>query len=127
MYVVKRDGTKAEVRMDKITNRIKQLCGGLNPDYIDPIKVSTKVVAGLYSGVTTRELDALAAEVCAFLGGSSPRTRGEGSRPPSRCAPGSSRPNAPPPPHTPRPPPISQARTPPRTTPTGACWRRASW
>jgi hypothetical protein len=69
MYVVKRDGSKAEVRMDKITNRVKALCGGLNPDYIDPLKVSTKVVQGLYSGVSTRELDALAAEVCAWPAG----------------------------------------------------------
>ena len=44
MYVVKRDGSKAEVRMDKIINRVKALCGDLCPDYIDPLKVSTKVV-----------------------------------------------------------------------------------
>ena len=64
MYVVKRDGRKESVKFDKITARIKKLCYGLNP-LVAPEKVAMKVIEGLYDGVTTSELDNLAAEVAA--------------------------------------------------------------
>ncbi|CAI5747483.1 unnamed protein product [Peronospora destructor] len=65
MYVIKRDGRREDVKFDKITARITKLCYGLNPDYVDAIKISQKVVAGVYPGVTTSELDELAAETAA--------------------------------------------------------------
>jgi ribonucleoside-diphosphate reductase alpha chain len=61
MYVVKRDGHKEPVMFDKITDRIKKLCYGLN-DMVDAVKVAMRVIEGLYDGVTTSELDNLAAE-----------------------------------------------------------------
>ena len=64
MYVVKRDGRREAVKFDKITARIKKLCYGLNP-LVTPEKVAMKVIEGLYDGVTTSELDNLAAEVAA--------------------------------------------------------------
>ena len=64
MYVVKRDGRRESVKFDKITARIKKLCYGLNP-LVTPEKVAMKVIEGLYDGVTTSELDNLAAEVAA--------------------------------------------------------------
>lgn len=64
MYVVKRDGRKEVVKFDKITARIKKLCYGLNP-LVVPEKVAMRVIEGLYDGVTTSELDNLAAEVAA--------------------------------------------------------------
>ena len=64
MYVVKRDGRKEAVKFDKITARIKKLCYGLNP-FVAPEKVAMKVIEGLFDGVTTSELDNLAAEVAA--------------------------------------------------------------
>ena len=64
MYVVKRDGRKEAVKFDKITARIKKLCYGLNP-LVAPEKVAMKVIEGLFDGVTTSELDNLAAEVAA--------------------------------------------------------------
>tara|TARA_B100001121_G_scaffold256218_1_gene234031 strand:- start:1005 stop:3362 length:2358 start_codon:yes stop_codon:yes gene_type:complete len=64
MYVLKRDGRKEAVKFDKITARIKKLCYGLNP-LVTPEKVAMKVIEGLYDGVTTSELDNLAAEVAA--------------------------------------------------------------
>lgn len=64
MFVVKRDGRKESVQFDKITARIKKLCYGLNP-IVDPVSVAIKVVEGMYDGVTTSELDNLAAEVAA--------------------------------------------------------------
>lgn len=67
MFVIKRDGKKETVKFDKITARIEKLCYGLNPSLVDPIDVSKKVVEGLYDGVTTSELDNLAAETAASL------------------------------------------------------------
>lgn len=67
MLVIKRDGRRESVRFDKITTRIENLCYGLDARYIHPIEVAKKVIDGLYDGVTTSELDNLAAEVCASL------------------------------------------------------------
>lgn len=67
MLVIKRDGRRESVKFDKITARIEKLCYGLDGNYIDPIEVSKKVIDGLYDGVTTVELDKLAAETAASL------------------------------------------------------------
>jgi ribonucleoside-diphosphate reductase subunit M1 len=67
MFVLKRDGRKENVFFDKITSRIVKLCYGLNMDYIDPTQITKKVINGLYSGVTTVELDNLAAETAATM------------------------------------------------------------
>jgi len=64
MYVLKRDGRKEAVKFDKITARIKKLCYGLNVA-VDPTKIAMKVIEGVYDGVTTTELDNLAAEIAA--------------------------------------------------------------
>lgn len=67
MYVFKRDGRKEDVQFDKITTRIKNLCTGLDMDFVDPAAVTMKVNQGIFSGVTTRELDELAAQTCAYM------------------------------------------------------------
>ncbi|KAJ8986061.1 hypothetical protein NQ317_003354 [Molorchus minor] len=67
MYVIKRDGRKEQVHFDKITSRIQKLCYGLNMDFIDPVSITLKVINGLYPGVTTVELDTLAAETAAMM------------------------------------------------------------
>ncbi|MFM9983820.1 MAG: ribonucleoside-diphosphate reductase subunit alpha [Flavobacteriales bacterium] len=64
MFVVKRDGRKESVKFDKITARIGKLCYGLNP-IVDSVKIAMKVIEGVYDGVTTSELDNLAAEIAA--------------------------------------------------------------
>lgn len=66
MFVVKRDGHKEPVMFDKITERIKKLCYGLN-ELVDPVKVAMRVIEGLYDGVSTSELDNLAAETAASM------------------------------------------------------------
>lgn len=66
MYVLKRDGRKELVMFDKITARVRKLCYGLNP-LVDPLKVAMRVIEGLYDGVTTSELDNLAAEIAATM------------------------------------------------------------
>jgi ribonucleoside-diphosphate reductase alpha chain len=67
MYVVKRDGRRESVKFDKITSRIEKLCYGLETVYVHPIEVAKKVVSGIYDGVTTAELDVLAAETAASM------------------------------------------------------------
>lgn len=64
MYVVKRDGRKEAVKFDKITARIIKMCYGLDP-LVSPEAVAMKVIEGIFDGVTTTDLDNLAAEVAA--------------------------------------------------------------
>ncbi|PQJ77361.1 ribonucleoside-diphosphate reductase subunit alpha [Polaribacter glomeratus] len=66
MYVLKRDGKQEPVMFDKITARVKKMCYGLN-DIVEPVKVAMRVIEGLYDGVTTSELDNLAAETAATM------------------------------------------------------------
>jgi ribonucleoside-diphosphate reductase alpha chain len=66
MYVLKRDGRKEPIMFDKITARVRKMCYGLN-DLVDPVKVAMRVIEGLYDGVTTSELDNLAAETAATM------------------------------------------------------------
>ena len=67
MQVIKRSGSKEAVSFDKITARVKKLCYGLNSTYVEPIDIAKKVIQGLYDGVTTTELDNLAAETAASM------------------------------------------------------------
>ena len=64
MYVVKRDEKKEPVKFDKITARIIKMCYGLDP-LVSPESVAMKVIEGIYDGVSTSDLDNLAAEVAA--------------------------------------------------------------
>ncbi|MDB5258444.1 MAG: nrdA [Chitinophagaceae bacterium] len=65
MLVLKRDGRRESVKFDKITARIERLCYGLDLNFINPIIIAQRVIDGLYDGVTTEELDHLAAETAA--------------------------------------------------------------
>ena len=66
MFVLKRDGRKEAIKFDKITARIQKLCYGFS-ELVDPTSVAMKVIEGIYEGVTTSELDNLAAEVSASM------------------------------------------------------------
>ncbi len=66
MDVIKRDGKRELVMFDKITARVRKMCYGLNA-LVDPVKVAMRVIEGLYDGVTTSELDNLAAEIAATM------------------------------------------------------------
>ncbi|CAB1113117.1 unnamed protein product [Ectocarpus sp. CCAP 1310/34] len=66
MFVIKRDGRKETVSFDKITARISHLCYGLDPTYVEPTLIAQKVISGVYPGVTTSELDELAAQTAAY-------------------------------------------------------------
>lgn len=67
MYVIKRDGSKESIKFDKITARIQKLCYALDPVHVQPVEVAMKVIQGIYPGVTTSELDNLAAETAASM------------------------------------------------------------
>ena len=67
MFVYKRDGRKEKVRFDKITARVSRLCYGLDPKHVDAVKITQRVITGVYEGVTTSELDNLAAETAAYM------------------------------------------------------------
>lgn len=68
MQVIKRNGQRQDVAFDKITFRIKQLAIKLPQlTHVNPTLVAQKVVAGLVDGITTTQLDELAAEVSIFM------------------------------------------------------------
>ena len=56
MFVVKRNGTKEPVNVDKIIKSLTKICAGLN---IDATSVAIKVIGGLYDGASTKEVDEL--------------------------------------------------------------------
>ena len=67
MYVIKRDGKKELVKYDKITNRIRKQTYGLNSDFVESLEVAKKVIQGVHDGVTSVQLDNLAAETAAAM------------------------------------------------------------
>jgi len=66
MDVIKRNGKREPIMFDKITSRVRKMCYGLNK-LVDPVKIAMRVIEGLYDGVTTSELDNLAAEIAATM------------------------------------------------------------
>ena len=72
MQVIKRGGKREDVSFDKITARINKLCYGLDARFVDPIEISKKVIMGLFDGVSTTELDNLAAETSATMAAQHP-------------------------------------------------------
>lgn len=66
MFVMKRDGRKEAVKFDKVTARIQKLAYGLS-EHVDTFSVAQKVIEGIYDGVTTTQLDNLAAEIAASM------------------------------------------------------------
>ena len=67
MHVITRSGHKEKMRFDKITERIEGLCFGLDEEHIQPDQITQKVIEGIYDGITTQDLDQLAAETGAYL------------------------------------------------------------
>ena len=67
MFVVKRDGQQQAVKFDNIMERISRLCDGLDARYVNPGSITQKIIEGLYSGISTSEVDILAAETCAYM------------------------------------------------------------
>lgn len=65
MFVTKRNGTREPVQFDKISSRLKTLCARIPNTPVDVTRVAQSVIAGIYDGVSTSDLDILAAETSA--------------------------------------------------------------
>ncbi|HIN88541.1 MAG TPA: ribonucleoside-diphosphate reductase subunit alpha [Nitrospinaceae bacterium] len=72
MEVLKRNGCKEAVKLDKIAARIKKQTWGLNTQFVDYMEIVQKTISGLHDGISTTELDNLAAETAASLSSSHP-------------------------------------------------------
>jgi ribonucleoside-diphosphate reductase alpha chain len=70
MRVRKRDGTLEAVDVTKIVERVTGCCYGLQQ--VDPLRVATKAISGLYDGATTKELDNLCIQTASLLIGEEP-------------------------------------------------------
>ena len=67
MQVVNRKGEREDVRFDAILEKLSSLTDGLDTNWVDAANLTKLTIEGLYDGVTTRELDQLAAETAASL------------------------------------------------------------
>lgn len=65
MRVTKRNGSTEPVDVMKIVRAVERCCPGLSD--VDPLRVATKTISGLYDGATTRELDRLSIQTAAAL------------------------------------------------------------
>lgn len=70
MRVKKRDGTLEPVDVTKIVERVTRCCQGLAQ--VDPLRVATKAISGLYDGASTKELDNLCIQTASLLIGEEP-------------------------------------------------------
>lgn len=70
MRVKKRDGSFQAVNVNKIVNVALACSSGLKG--VDPMRVATKVISGLYDGASTKELDQLCIQTAALLIGEEP-------------------------------------------------------
>lgn len=71
MKVRKRNGSLVPVDVTKIVARVTKCCQGLTE--VDPLRVATKAISGLYDGATTEELDNLAIQTASMLIGEEPQ------------------------------------------------------
>ncbi|MEO6517835.1 MAG: ribonucleoside-diphosphate reductase subunit alpha [Pseudoxanthomonas sp.] len=65
MSVTKRNGSREPVDLNKIVRAVQRNCEGLYA--VDPMRVATRTISGLYDGATTRELDELSIRTAALL------------------------------------------------------------
>ncbi len=65
MTVTKRDGRREPVDLDKIVRAVRRCSDGLHA--VDPLRVATRTISGLYDGASTRELDDLSIRTAALL------------------------------------------------------------
>jgi ribonucleoside-diphosphate reductase alpha chain len=71
MQVRKRNGDAEPVDVNKIVRAVDRCAGGL--DDVDPMRVATKTISGLYDGATTAELDRLSIQTAAGMTSEEPQ------------------------------------------------------
>jgi ribonucleoside-diphosphate reductase alpha chain len=65
MKVKKRNGSLEPVDLNKIVRAVQRCATGL--DAVDPMRVATRTISGLYDGASTQELDTLSIQTAASL------------------------------------------------------------
>ena len=70
MRVTKRNGAREAVDLNKIVRAVTRAADGLHA--VEPMRVATRTISGLYDGATTRELDELSIRTAALLTGEEP-------------------------------------------------------
>ena len=65
MQVRKRNGALEPVDVNKIVRAVERCCHGL--PHVDPIRVASKTIGGLFDGASTRELDSISIQTAAAL------------------------------------------------------------
>jgi ribonucleoside-diphosphate reductase alpha chain len=65
MQVRKRNGSLESVDVNKIVRAVERCCDGLAS--VDPMRIASKTIGGLYDGATTKELDSLSIQTAALL------------------------------------------------------------
>ena len=70
MAVTKRNGSTEPVDLNKIVRAVQRCCDGLHA--VDPMRVATRTISGLYNGASTQELDELSIRTAALLIGEEP-------------------------------------------------------
>ena len=65
MQVRKRNGSFEPVDVNKIVRAVERCCHGL--PHVDPIRVASKTIGGLFDGTSTRELDSISIQTAAAL------------------------------------------------------------
>jgi len=65
MQVRKRSGALEPVDVNKIVRAVERCCHGL--PHVDPIRVASKTIGGLFDGASTRELDSISIQTAASL------------------------------------------------------------
>jgi ribonucleoside-diphosphate reductase alpha chain len=65
MQVRKRNGSFETVDVNKIVRAVQRCCAGLT--HVDPMRVASRTIGGLYNGATTRELDSISIQTAASL------------------------------------------------------------
>ena len=71
MQVRKRSGDAEPVDVNKIVRAVERCADDL--DEVDPLRVATKTISGLYDGATTAELDRLSIQTAAEMTGEEPQ------------------------------------------------------
>jgi len=78
MTVTKRNGRREPVDLNKIVRAVMRRCDDLYA--VDPMRVATRTISGLYDGATTRELDELSIRTAALLTAEEPEYGRLGAR-----------------------------------------------
>ncbi len=78
MTVTKRSGRREPVDLNKIVRAVMRSCDDLYA--VDPMRVATRTISGLYDGATTRELDELSIRTAALLTAEEPEYGRLGAR-----------------------------------------------